>query len=240
MDHSWEHTPEWSLTSKLLISKHQQVQLLEAASVLVNMNQDAPASTESAIQESESSDSPPADASSDPPDDDVSSRTSTPSQLEERGASAKRPSFGRPDDHDSYNSVYSRSYQSNSGHSFAASSAPNEPGDLYYYHRPSSKRRPSTASHPESEDQDLNAAAASLVSCSLGTPKYGPSQLPPDVPPVPPLPAKFQHTSSRPISYGYQTDVDMSDGESHVRSRPSVYGRDDDDEGMFGAIEEHT
>ena len=34
----WEHTPEWALTSKLLISKHQQVQLLEAASVLVNMN----------------------------------------------------------------------------------------------------------------------------------------------------------------------------------------------------------
>src|ERR1700753_1985586 len=37
----WEHTPEWQLTSKLLISKHQQVQLLEAASVLVAMNQDA-------------------------------------------------------------------------------------------------------------------------------------------------------------------------------------------------------
>ncbi|KAK2005323.1 hypothetical protein LZ32DRAFT_623807 [Colletotrichum eremochloae] len=36
--HLWEHTPEWSLTSKLLISKHQQVQLLEAASVLLTMN----------------------------------------------------------------------------------------------------------------------------------------------------------------------------------------------------------
>ncbi|CCF45277.1 hypothetical protein CH063_14411 [Colletotrichum higginsianum] len=35
---TWEHTPEWSLTSKLLISKHQQVQLLEAASVLLTMN----------------------------------------------------------------------------------------------------------------------------------------------------------------------------------------------------------
>jgi len=38
--HLWEHTPEWSLTSKLLISKHQQVQLLEAASVLLAMNID--------------------------------------------------------------------------------------------------------------------------------------------------------------------------------------------------------
>lgn len=38
----WEHTPEWSYTSKLLISKHQQVQLLEAASVLVAMNNQHP------------------------------------------------------------------------------------------------------------------------------------------------------------------------------------------------------
>lgn len=36
--HLWEHTPEWNVTSKLLISKHQQVQLLEAASILVSMN----------------------------------------------------------------------------------------------------------------------------------------------------------------------------------------------------------
>lgn len=37
--HLWEHTPEWSMTSKLLISKHQQVQLLEAASILVSLNE---------------------------------------------------------------------------------------------------------------------------------------------------------------------------------------------------------
>jgi len=35
--HKWEHTPEWALTSKLQISKHQQVQLLEAASVLCSI-----------------------------------------------------------------------------------------------------------------------------------------------------------------------------------------------------------
>lgn len=34
----WEHSPHWSQTSKLLISKHQQVQLLEAAQILVHMN----------------------------------------------------------------------------------------------------------------------------------------------------------------------------------------------------------
>lgn len=37
--HLWEHTPEWGMTSKLLISKHQQVQLLEAASILVSLNE---------------------------------------------------------------------------------------------------------------------------------------------------------------------------------------------------------
>ncbi|XJO76338.1 hypothetical protein BDV3_006876 [Batrachochytrium dendrobatidis] len=33
--HKWEHTDYWKETSKLSISKHQQVQLLEAASVLI-------------------------------------------------------------------------------------------------------------------------------------------------------------------------------------------------------------
>lgn len=42
--HLWEHTPEWNVTKKLLISKHQQVQLLEAASILVGMNESNPGS----------------------------------------------------------------------------------------------------------------------------------------------------------------------------------------------------
>lgn len=37
--HLWEHTPEWNMTKKLLLSKHQQVQLLEAASILVTMQE---------------------------------------------------------------------------------------------------------------------------------------------------------------------------------------------------------
>lgn len=45
----WEHSPHWSQTSKLLISKHQQVQLLEAAQILVHMNRsDSSLSTASA------------------------------------------------------------------------------------------------------------------------------------------------------------------------------------------------
>jgi hypothetical protein len=36
--HKWEHTDAWKETNKLSISKHQQVQLLEAASVLIGFS----------------------------------------------------------------------------------------------------------------------------------------------------------------------------------------------------------
>ena len=49
--HLWEHTPEWNVTKKLLISKHQQVQLLEAASILVGMNEEEPSRRSSVVQE---------------------------------------------------------------------------------------------------------------------------------------------------------------------------------------------
>lgn len=37
--HLWEHTAEWQKTKKLLISKHQQAQLLEAASILCSIGE---------------------------------------------------------------------------------------------------------------------------------------------------------------------------------------------------------
>lgn len=39
--HRWEHTVHWKEASKFLMSKHQQVQLLEAAAILVNMDGDS-------------------------------------------------------------------------------------------------------------------------------------------------------------------------------------------------------
>ena len=36
--HRWEHSDQWELTSKLLLTKHQQVQMLEAAAILVGMD----------------------------------------------------------------------------------------------------------------------------------------------------------------------------------------------------------
>ncbi|KAI8981672.1 hypothetical protein BDF20DRAFT_834363 [Mycotypha africana] len=35
--HQWEHTEQWEYTSSFLLTKHQQVQMLEAASILLNM-----------------------------------------------------------------------------------------------------------------------------------------------------------------------------------------------------------
>lgn len=230
----WEHTPEWSLTSKLLISKHQQVQLLEAASVLVNMNQSSnPTANESAIQESESSeDSPPAYGFSDLQDEE-SSRSSTPEQdVDDAQSNPVPPRKNRPSRQDSYNSAFSRSYASTSGYSFTASSAPTESGDLYWYRSSAMRRRPSTSSqsHYSSDEQaDVTAAAEGLVSCSLGTPKHTSTQLPDDIPPVPPLPAQFAGQASRPVSFNkmHPGDVAMSD----------VRMREDEDEGVFGQME---
>ncbi|KAJ9107943.1 hypothetical protein QFC19_002686 [Naganishia cerealis] len=45
--HRWEHSPHWASSSKLLLSKHQQVQLLErikAATILVHLDPKNPAS----------------------------------------------------------------------------------------------------------------------------------------------------------------------------------------------------
>ncbi|KAI9315012.1 hypothetical protein BX666DRAFT_1837210, partial [Dichotomocladium elegans] len=39
--HRWEHSEQWELTSKFLLTKHQQVQMLEAAAILVSMDRES-------------------------------------------------------------------------------------------------------------------------------------------------------------------------------------------------------
>jgi hypothetical protein len=257
---SWEHTPEWQYTSKLLISKHQQVQLLEAASVLVAMNQDADAATKDSDR---SSASPAASGSSDPRDDELSSTDTTPPpQLDpamfnhnHRSSSSKRYSAN--------SSAYSQSYQS---------AVFSDNGHGHYRHWSNvSDGRPTTSGtsvagsyHDEENDQADLAAAVGLLSCSYSTPKTGPMALPADIPPVPPLPAQFlgafntpgsatitaPQSSLRASSYSYHQpeskDVDMDDSNfadeddyrnHHSRSRSR--GRmDDEDDGVFGKMEE--
>ncbi|KAB8343072.1 hypothetical protein FH972_022666 [Carpinus fangiana] len=245
--HLWEHTPEWALTSKLLISKHQQVQLLEAASVLVAMNKDGP--EDSAIQNDSdmSGDSPAASGSSDLHEDDAatsSSRTSTPSQDE---AAHGRGFKQHPRRQDSYSSAFSRSYQSTAATSLAASSLPADGADMYYRQWQGHSARPSTSSsnkgYYDREDQaDVAAAAAGLLSCSLGTPKQH-AHLMPDVPPVPALPAKYiGHAQYHRSSASQHGDIEMVEGRldniapqsySHVRGRS-----EEDDDGVFGRMEQ--
>jgi len=240
--HLWEHTPEWTITSKLLISKHQQVQLLEAASVLVGMNLDGPDALK-AIESDNSSASPAASGSSDLRDDDISSAETTPPP---QGDAV----YGHHKHYSTTSTDYSRSYQS-----VFSTSADVGPGD--YYHRrhwsTSSQNRPVTAgtsiaeSYPEEDQADL-AAAVGLLSCSYGTPQSGPVALPADVPPVPPLPAKYQGMSSSfqplaKLSNLRETgDVDMeeeSSSEDDDRSQHNShrFSRIEDDDGIFGMEE---
>ncbi|KAK7062898.1 hypothetical protein VNI00_000395 [Paramarasmius palmivorus] len=43
--HRWEHTPHWRESSKYVLSKHQQVQLLEAAAILSHLSPDSATGT---------------------------------------------------------------------------------------------------------------------------------------------------------------------------------------------------
>lgn len=52
--HRWEHSPHWTSSSKLLLSKHQQVQLLEAATILVHLDPGNPAGQGKSLPEDKS------------------------------------------------------------------------------------------------------------------------------------------------------------------------------------------
>ncbi|KKY14348.1 putative c2h2 finger domain protein [Diplodia seriata] len=276
----WEHTPEWAITSKLLISKHQQVQLLEAASVLVNMNQEAAAAEAAKAAESDhSSPSPAGSGSSDYRDDGMSSAETTPPPHDDAPIIGSYTGGRFPNKRFSSNSsAYSQSYQSNQS-VFSESIPTNGSSSLNFYRQQSyDGGRPTTsgtsATAYEDEDQADLAAAVGLLSCSYGTPHSKPVMLPPDVPPVPPLPARFVNNSSSvdspssrhpagcttiatpPGQHEYAAsmrssytssrhgnnvdeDVDMEDDDDYYERQQRSRGRsDEDDEGMFGRMEE--
>lgn len=279
----WEHDPAWAITSKLLISKHQQVQLLEAATVLVNMNQDD-VPEHSPEAESELSSASPG-ASSDIRDG-ASSAETTPPPVDEReedddfemsGMPAnwtKRPSIGNA-------SAFSRSYQSIPSSSYTGSAPLHSPA-FSHFRKSSVDTRPSTADTRLHEDDEADLAAA-IGLCNFGTPRTGPVSNTPDVPPVPPLPARYLDSSSHPgphsprlaqsgpmneairrdsnadlflsvslnpsLSYKVSDERGPRAGEAMARetrqrqnadvdfgSRPAP--ADDDDDGVFGRMEE--
>lgn len=259
----WEHTPEWNYTSKLLISKHQQVQLLEAASVLVQMNhKDAatpPDSAKDFASEPESA-SPAASGYSEQHDGRSSADTTPPPHAEAfntgRDAS-KRYSNG---------SGYARSYQSASSGGFLAGSVPNASGFGHMRHGSSDRRPPSSGlNNTGKEDREL-AAAVELLSCSFGS--NGGSRdarLPHDAPPVPPVPAQYldqaaftstsfiNSYSSRQMpesftrgefrhEFRHTEDVKMEDSDGSVidddDDRRSRVRSEEEDDGVFGRMEE--
>lgn len=262
MHHRWEHTPEWSYTSKLLISKHQQVQLLEAASVLVGMNLDS--HEQHKIQSDENDDSstsPTASGDSDlHEDDDYSSAETTPPPTSDNFAVMDGINSARIKRHSGNSSSYSRSYQSAPSSSLPGSNS--FVGMTPIAHHPS-QRRPSTSGFPprifDEEEAGLAAAVESL--CSFGTPRNGPVLLSTDVPPVPPLPARFirqspQHSTAEclarpgpdatsPLTKAVpdECEVKMGEGlEPYVVDEHDndfvTHGRgDENDDGVFGGME---
>ncbi|KAF3926223.1 hypothetical protein ABW20_dc0100207 [Dactylellina cionopaga] len=193
--HLWEHTPEWSYTSKLLISKHQQVQLLEAASILVSMKPNTPpASASSTASYSMMNDSSNDSTSEDSPPP-MSERISSPGPA---GRSRALSSAGQPTrrhgSHSRAAAPYSRSYQHPPmGSSFGgksvtpvASPASMRPSQV----PPTGLLSPRSVSsqHAAQEDESL-VAAVQMLSCSFGgTPVLGPTKPGLRTGTVPPLP----------------------------------------------------
>ncbi|KAJ9607582.1 hypothetical protein H2200_007660 [Cladophialophora chaetospira] len=187
--HLWEHDPAWAVTSKLLISKHQQVQLLEAASVLCNMTAENLSASQfelesAAIDPSEDSSASPGFSSSEM-QDELSSVETTPPPMSE--AAYPVPDTKR---FSSSSNGFSRSYRSVQSSSYAESF--HSPG-LPPHRLSGVDFRPSTSG---TDDGTLAAAAAGL-SFSSGTPRTKPSYLGADVPPVPPLPQQYQSFHSK-------------------------------------------
>ncbi|KAL4890756.1 hypothetical protein BDV59DRAFT_183577 [Aspergillus ambiguus] len=207
--HMWEHDPAWAITSKLLISKHQQVQLLEAASVLVNMNQDGPeadseVSSASPDASSEVRDGlssaettpPPMDEDDDDDDDDE--------MLIEPATGAKRYSVGNISAH------FSHSYQSGPSSSFTGSAPWASPAFSHFRHS-SIDTRPSTAEAKLHEDDEADLAAA-IGLCNFGTPRTRPVPMSPSVPPVPPLPSRFLDQNHSATNHSQSLDQSKTKG----------------------------
>ncbi|RDA92856.1 hypothetical protein CP533_2876 [Ophiocordyceps camponoti-saundersi (nom. inval.)] len=240
--HLWEHTPEWSYTSKLLISKHQQVQLLEAASVLLAMNgKDNPAPT-------------PPDSASEP--DSASPAASSRSELGDRQSSADTTPPPTIEGTWFGGSSYRDGDLSPCHSSMKPSSASRSLFDGLF---PRSSREPSSsgASRCGQEDPDL-VAAVELLSCSFRS-KDGTTAMAIEAPPVPPLPARFLDQATSLTTAGFfnsfpsrqpesftrgemrrdSVDVKMEDsGDDDDFDMRSRARSDDDDDGVFGRMEE--
>ena len=238
--------------------------------MLVAMNQDGTTTAEVTknADSDHSSASPAASGYSDLHDDEISSVETTPPPSSEEQTMAQNSSGPvRSKGYSTNSSTYSRSYQSAPSGSAFTGSAPSGSSGFGHYHQQSSEHWPSTpgASHGVDDEDEAGLVAAVKSLCSFGTPRTGPVHLSSDVPPVPPLPAKFlgqnlhglsagtltptfQHSFGvPPLTYQLSQERDVSRGrnEDNVSEEDESYQRtvirgrsDEDDDGVFGRMEE--
>lgn len=188
------------------------MQLLEAASVLVGMNQDASEAPDSAkLNDSDhSSASPPASGTSEVHDEYLSSAETTPPPTGDHFYAPDNYGTIREKRHSGNSSSFSRSYQS--ALSMPVGSAPSVGPAFGSYHSFSNQRRPSTSGigMPRSlggDEEEAGLAAAVESLCSFGTPQNRAVHLPSDIPPVPPLPAQYVGKNVNRLSGNHTTST---------------------------------
>lgn len=225
------------------------------------MNSDGTTPPDSAkdFQSDQESASPAASGSSDHHDGLSSADTTPPPQAEPATEhSYATGSYAARTKRYSSGNTFSRSYQSApTANPLYAGSAPLGSGFGQYKHH-NGRPLSSGISVGGQEDEAGLAAAVELLSCSFGTPRTGPVTLPTDAPPVPPLPAQYLGqsafsgstvTSGHHASTSYvrehvnMDDVKMEESEDSVADdeeydAPSRDRSDEDDDGVFGRMEE--
>lgn len=231
--------------------------------MLLNMTQDGSPPPDSAkdFQSDQDSASPAASGSSEH-DRASSANTTPPPQTDTANTHDSGSYTGR---HKRYSSghSFSRSYQSAPTANLLSGSVP--AGSAFrHYRQPSQERRPlSSGISLDHEDEGL-AAAVELLSCSFGStgnPRTVPVTLPDDAPPVPHIPAQylnqngFSGTSLTPNRHPRQAesytrhqlhldrDVKMEESEESIADDEDYDQRsrdrsDEDDDGVFGRMEE--
>lgn len=237
--------------------------------MLVGMNQEnaMPPDTAKTIESDQSSASPDISATSELHDDYISSAETTPPPVNEPAYAQDSFSTIREKRHSGTSSAFSRSYQSAPSSSYLAGSMPSSSyGQQYPGHRrPSTSGVTSTSAYTVDEDEAGLAAAVQSL-CSFGTPRTGPTHLPPGVPPVPPVPAQYigqntnrlsanimtptlhdfglpptatQRTSNERGSKNVERPTAYHNHEDDFEQLSMAHNRNDDDEdGVFGCMDE--
>lgn len=162
----------------------------------MNHDPSAPPDSAKTNDSDHSSASPAASGSSELHEDGYSSAETTPPPTSEHAYNPDGYSTGRSKRYSNTSSAFSRSYQSAPSSSLPGGHLPPMGTSLGNSYQPVQKRRPSTSgaiasSYTTTDEEEASLAAAVESLCSFGTPRSGPVHLPLDVPPVPPLPARF-------------------------------------------------